>query len=106
MADETQQAEKPPAQIISAGGFSVSKPMGEAIDWPALFRLPPFQKFVDEQAPNRMGVPSDMYSAQFTQHACEQMGAEAFYARYCEWHARTGMWPRERPDGKLKEHVA
>jgi len=96
----SEQNQQPPAQVVGVEGFESTKRMGDNIDWPRLCRLPPFQMFVEEHAPNALGVPADRYAMRYTAEQCTAKGGEAFYAEYVAWHGAKGHWPHETPDGR------
>jgi hypothetical protein len=99
MSEETTP--QPPAQKLDVAGFESHGPMGSSkIDWPRLAKLPPFQMFIEEHAPNTLGEPADKFAMLCTAKMCEMVAPDAFYASYVAWHGAKGYWPHETPDGR------
>ncbi len=93
---------KPTAMVIGAQGFDGLRRHGEqTVDWAALCRLPPFQRFIETKRQNPMGIASDKFAVEVAHALCAEAGGpEALIAEYEAWHAATGMWPHETPYGR------
>lgn len=103
--------EKPPTIRVGVSGIDAAKQKGDQgfsepapIDWRRLSGLPSFQMFVVEFS----RLPPARYEEWMTETlpALVRSGeADAFYAKYCEWHKAKGYWPNETPMGDLiNEH--
>ncbi len=103
MSDTVQAPTKPPTQVAGVTGIAAEKiEMNEApanaIPWPFIASLPPFQMFAAERMRNTSGKDSAEHSTDFI----KAMGAgQDLFDGYVQWHAAKGYWPGETPMGGI-----
>ena len=98
---------KPPPIIVRMEGVAplpITMNQAAPIDWNVIVGLPPFQMFAMERGkrnPIDIGNSLQWY-LDFARTKINELGEEAFYQQYCDWHTQKGCWPKETPLGQLK----
>lgn len=95
---------KPPTQVAGVVGIAptpitMNEPQAQAIHWPAIAALPPFQMFAAERMRNTSGKDSMEHALDYVRG----MGAAPDVLQaYEAWHTNKGYWPNETPYGEVK----
>ncbi|MFG9301277.1 hypothetical protein [Pseudomonas aeruginosa] len=106
MTGATEQAVKPPTQGIGAQGIEPKPieltPSQELrVNWQMVGTLPPFQMFVNEQAPCPEDRNQQQWAIDYGVRYGAQLGDQVLIERYAQWHQAKGYWPRETIFGEL-----
>lgn len=110
----TEEQQRPPPIIVGVSGIEARSDVVEsqepesAVDWWSLFRLPPFEMFLDECVIHSVGMGGlnikQEYVSQFMR-ALKDMSLEpqrmALFEQYQAWHTAKGYWPNEDCFGNL-----
>ena len=98
---------KPPPIIVRMEGIApvpITMNQQAPIDWNMVIALPPFQMFAMECTKRN---PAEIESSlqwyfHFSRSKIAEIGEQAFYQMYCDWHTKKGYWPKETPLGQLR----
>lgn len=104
MSDTAQAPTKPPTQVAGVTGIAAEKiEMNEApanaLPWPFIASLPPFQMYAVEKMRNTSGKDSQAHAEDFIR---AMGGGQDLFNAYVDWHAAKGYWPGESPLGHIK----
>jgi hypothetical protein len=95
---------KPPTQTAGVQGIAatpivMNKAPAQAVPWPRLAALPPFQMFAAEHKPGDIR-DSEAHALAFARETAAVVGDLVLLEQFKAWHAASGYWPKEDHTGK------